>query len=416
MISLATFSTSIRVSPEGGEASLLTGATGSFSALLAGHRPEQAAKVDVVAPVEGADAVKGSPASAELLTATLPGIVLPAAAEGGKKLPVALPVTDGTTEVEGETEGGIEGEIEGGIDIKAAEALAPMIVVPQAPLSILTASVEAGEKLEASSAAPARPAMPQPASAPLIAVRPDGDTQAPASERANGAPRDMAVALHVGPVASASTANGTADDTASGGNTGDAPAQRRDIMLAATTRPTPSEALRQPEQIMAAAPVQQAVVNAVPASEPAVQAPRVETLQELTRIVDRLAAAREIFAPAAETLAIEHAEFGELSLRFDQRREGGLSVQVSASNPEAQRAVAQAVGAQSFHSAADDRAGAGQPQNQPQGSASRGSTEREGTSGHGNAARHDQSAPQQHRQSARQQPGGNGNPRSGVFA
>ena len=77
--------------------------------------------------------------------------------------------------------------------------------------------------------------------------------------------------------------------------------------------------------------------------------------QDLTQIVDRLAAAREALAPATAALAINHSEFGELSLRFDQQRDGHLAVHIAASNPEAQRAMVVAASQQPSFGTSDDR-------------------------------------------------------------
>lgn len=79
----------------------------------------------------------------------------------------------------------------------------------------------------------------------------------------------------------------------------------------------------------------------------------VDRMQALTQIVETLAAAREALAPAAAALAIDHAEFGELSLRIDQQRDGRLAVQIEAASPEAHRAVAAAVGTHSANLSAD---------------------------------------------------------------
>lgn len=84
-----------------------------------------------------------------------------------------------------------------------------------------------------------------------------------------------------------------------------------------------------------------------------------QAMHDLTQIVDRLSAARQALAPAAASLAINHAEFGELSLRFDQNRDGHLAVQIAAGNPEAHRAVAAAMGQQPFSGTADQQAGQG---------------------------------------------------------
>lgn len=101
---------------------------------------------------------------------------------------------------------------------------------------------------------------------------------------------------------------------------------------------------------IAAAPAFSAVASAqsvAAAPLPATTANAPTPSEDVARIIDQLAAAREALAPATAALNIEHAEFGELSLRIDQRADGGLAVQVAASNLEAHRAVSAAMGAQS---------------------------------------------------------------------
>ncbi|MEO0061636.1 MAG: hypothetical protein RLZZ08_196 [Pseudomonadota bacterium] len=158
--------------------------------------------------------------------------------------------------------------------------------------------------------------------------------------------------------------------------------------------------------------------------------------QDLARIVDQLAAAREALAPASAAMTIEHAEFGALSLRFDQRGDGGLAVQLAASNPEAQRAVSAAMGADAGQFMGQDGQPQGNPQqalpqqtqsqsqSQPQqgSAAAYSSTPDRDPRGAGTGQRQDQ--PQQ--QAGRQQPSGQGSrqpsstpdqsPRDGVFA
>lgn len=62
--------------------------------------------------------------------------------------------------------------------------------------------------------------------------------------------------------------------------------------------------------------------------------------QDLSAIVDRLVAAREVFAPAEATLALDHADFGEIELRFEQGNLGDLAVELSGADPELGRIVA----------------------------------------------------------------------------
>ncbi|HEY6816324.1 MAG TPA: hypothetical protein VI168_12350 [Croceibacterium sp.] len=66
---------------------------------------------------------------------------------------------------------------------------------------------------------------------------------------------------------------------------------------------------------------------------------------EIDVALDRLVAAREALAPAEASLAIDHAEFGEVSIRFEQAPDGRLSAELAAADPELQRAVNAAVAA-----------------------------------------------------------------------
>jgi hypothetical protein len=77
--------------------------------------------------------------------------------------------------------------------------------------------------------------------------------------------------------------------------------------------------------------------------------------QDLSAIVDRLVAAREVMAPATAALALSHAEFGEMTLRFEQQQDGQLTVGIAASNAEAHRAVAAALAVERNPAAGGDR-------------------------------------------------------------
>lgn len=139
------------------------------------------------------------------------------------------------------------------------------------------------------------------------------------------------------------------------------------------------------------------------------------TLHDLTSVVDRLVAAREALAPATAAITVQHGELGDLSLRFDQHRDGHLAVQLSASDPDAHRAIVAAVSDAGFRAAADGQGSSQQPA-QTQASARGHTAERDsGSAGNGSAARHDQ--PQQHRPATQplERPGGDRR-RAGVFA
>jgi len=99
--------------------------------------------------------------------------------------------------------------------------------------------------------------------------------------------------------------------------------------------------------------------------------------QDFTHLIDRLVAARESAQPQAATLALAHAEFGPVELRFSQDG-NGLSVTMASRDPDFARAVQAAVppvgassdssGAQQRHSAPGSfqsgLSGGGQPQGQ----------------------------------------------------
>ncbi len=71
----------------------------------------------------------------------------------------------------------------------------------------------------------------------------------------------------------------------------------------------------------------------VPPPAPAADAPR-----DFSALVDRLMAAREAADPRGIEVSVQHAEFGEVSLRFEQG-DGGLSVSLASPDPEFARAV-----------------------------------------------------------------------------
>ncbi|MCB2087986.1 MAG: hypothetical protein R3E18_08165 [Sphingomonadaceae bacterium] len=62
----------------------------------------------------------------------------------------------------------------------------------------------------------------------------------------------------------------------------------------------------------------------------------------IAHLVDQLSAAREAFAPVQAQLSLDHAEFGEIDLRFSQARGGALQVEMTAEDPALPRALAAA--------------------------------------------------------------------------
>lgn len=96
----------------------------------------------------------------------------------------------------------------------------------------------------------------------------------------------------------------------------------------------------QPETVFAAP---QAARDAAPAAlvtTPAV-ASTAERPHDFTALVDRLVAAREAMQPQSVTMAVRHAEFGAVQLRFQQDA-SGLSVAMSSADPDFARAVSAA--------------------------------------------------------------------------
>lgn len=71
-------------------------------------------------------------------------------------------------------------------------------------------------------------------------------------------------------------------------------------------------------------------------------APAVERPQDFAQLIDRLAAAREASQAQAVTVALAHAEFGKVELRFGNDATG-LSVTMSSADPDFARAVHAAV-------------------------------------------------------------------------
>lgn len=66
---------------------------------------------------------------------------------------------------------------------------------------------------------------------------------------------------------------------------------------------------------------------------------------DINAALDQLVAAREALMPAETALAIDHAEFGEVSIRIEQKADGRLSAELAGADPELHRAVTAAVAA-----------------------------------------------------------------------
>jgi hypothetical protein len=154
----------------------------------------------------------------------------------------------------------------------------------------------------------------------------------------------------------------------------------------------------------------------ITAVRPALEAP---ALRELTRIVETLASAREALGAGSATLALDHAEFGALSLRFDQRGDGLLSVQLSAADPETHQAVTAAVAAVPADAAGSSTQSHTQSQAQAQNgnaASQRGAAaERESQSANAETQR-DQRGERQRNDARGEEPGQRGQRRSGIYA
>lgn len=460
MISLALFSTNSPSPIETGEAATPAGegkgANGAFSALLAALGGQQA-------DAEGKSATTAPSATATLdsaLPAVESGIALPAAAETGKTLPdVAAAAAADTPEDEADAEAGSTKEAEGNVAATAVTApllqLPPVATTPDASMAAQakTAAATGGSPLpsaviatpaerqaaeratapsvalhvapEAAAAseragAPAAPLRFASAATPAPTKRPAGERTetpssvphvAPGADAVGEQAETRSAALHVAP--KADTQRLGLDDVKAG------PELQVKARHATVEGLTPKSASadmapQTPPATFAQGPQAESTVagRMLDSPRPAAQA---DALQELTRIVDRLAAAREALAPTAAALAVKHADFGELSLRFDQQRDGHLAVQLSAADPDAHRAVAAAVSERGAAAPADSHTGSSHSQAQARGGAA---AERDGngsssTTG-GNAARQDQ--PQQRRSAPQHGGPDNGARRAGIFA
>jgi hypothetical protein len=129
--------------------------------------------------------------------------------------------------------------------------------------------------------------------------------------------------------------------------------------------------------------------------------------------LEHLVAAREALLPAEAALAIDHAEFGEISIRFEQSRDGQLSAEIAAADPEMQRAVTAAVATERGHAAASEGDhGRSAPTTQNRNSASAGDTS------HGERGQPGADREQTQRRTAARSPAGEAaaDQRPGVFA
>ena len=134
---------------------------------------------------------------------------------------------------------------------------------------------------------------------------------------------------------------------------------------------------------------------------------------DINAALDRLVAAREALMPAEAALAIDHSEFGEISIRFEQRPDGRLSAELRAADPELQRAVTAAVAADRGFSMTSEGDGGRSMNLANQRGAATGGDSAQGERGQPGNDRD----PHQRRGTGRSPvPEGKNDPRSGVFA
>ena len=159
-----------------------------------------------------------------------------------------------------------------------------------------------------------------------------------------------------------------------------------------------------------------ALVAADPRSGPALpvtvmpQAPA-DRPHDFATLVDMLVAAREAVAPATVRIALDHAEFGSVSLRFEQAGDR-LDVAMASSDPAFARAVSAALPAQSTTSGDDPAASLGSQRGQADASPGSGQSR-----GNASEQRHEpREQPRAHSPSDRRSAQRPGTEHSGIFA
>lgn len=205
----------------------------------------------------------------------------------------------------------------------AADRVGPVPAVAAAKSPIMTAAHPIAERVVAD-----RPiAAAVTTAVPAIETKNTRTTNVENNRLATERPANTAAA------ATAPSATRAADRNA-------APAiQTADIAATPSAAPSTSPA---PISTAAALTPTPLAASSVPITAPTTPA----AVQDLAQIIDRLTAAREASIPAAAVVALNHADFGDLSLRFNQGREGGLSVQIAAADPDAHQAITAAVAQQ----------------------------------------------------------------------
>jgi len=160
-----------------------------------------------------------------------------------------------------------------------------------------------------------------------------------------------------------------------------------------------------PTQPNFASPIQAVQVASAPAQAP--------SPADINAALNRLVAAREALVPVEAALAIDHADFGEVSIRFEQSSDGRLSAELRAADPDLQRAVTAAVAAdRGFSTGPEGDGGRSMGMANPRGSTAGG----EAASGERGQPGHDRDLSQRRTPARPQAEPGAADPQAGVFA
>jgi hypothetical protein len=245
-----------------------------------------------------------------------------------------------------------------------AEATAlPLAII--APLALPAPAETAQSEPVAPAAAEARPA-PQ-ALPGLIAAQLQGlplRREAAQGERTTQAPAEPAapepariIPLAALDPAAARAARVTFEDTARPATAAGAVHLRAALASATESATLPTDS---------ALPLADPLGQTMPAADPVVAttaATPVEGAHDFAALVDRLIAARDAARPEAVSVAIQHAEFGAVSLHFSQD-EAGLSVSMASADPGFARAVQAAIPAPGAAPESTGTGAQGEPQQQ----------------------------------------------------
>ncbi|MBO9516528.1 MAG: hypothetical protein J7493_00525 [Porphyrobacter sp.] len=281
----------------------------------------------------------GDPATAEDQALAL-SVAGPAIA-GGKILPGMLPTLP---EGDGEAELAMPETDEKDTPVPMTAEMM-QLVLAGLPVPTLPVANEAGElpAAPAKAAAPAIPQMPTPAGTEALASL----QQPVAKTDRRTAPAEISLTVRVDspPAGDAPAAEPVEVPTA-------APAKSATAALAARAETPVLQQLA--PQFSASAPES----SATPTHQVAAHVPAAHNASALDigATLDRLVAAREALMPAQATLDIDHADFGEVSIRIEQTAHGHLSVELAGSDPDLKRAVAAAVQADSSTAGNQDNA------------------------------------------------------------